>query len=189
MRNWWPLFVALGAAAACSPAGGRGTLTARWGSGADSASLTMPATATWCPLPNRYDIRAFVDDTAFGMAVYPVDTTALSGSYSVLEPGGPVQVRPAAAVALRWMGKVEVQGWWGDSGSVSFANSAGGGLSGSGQAWLVSNLGPDSVMHLEFSFHGLRVKSDSLCDLPQPSAGVPVDSSASSGTPPAPGVD
>lgn len=189
MRKRLALAVAVVVAAACDPAGRRGTLTAHWGSGADSASITMPATATWCPQPIRYDIRAFVGDTAFGMAVYPVDTVALSGGYSVMAPGGSVQIRPAAAVALRWMGKVEIQGWWGDSGSVSVTTSALGGLSGSGQAWLVSNLGPDSITPLEFSFRGLRVKTDSLCDVPQLPVGTPVDSPAAAGTPPPPGVD
>ncbi len=188
MIGRWPLAVMLVAVAACNPAGRRGTLTAHWGSGADSASLTMPATAAWCSGPSRYDIRAFVGDTAFGMAVYPVDTMPLSGSYTVVAPGGSVQVRPAAAVALRWMGKVEIQGWWGDSGSVSFTSSALGGLSGSGQVRLMSNLGPDSITPLEFSFRGLRVNTDSLCDVPQLPVGTPVDSAAA-GTPPAPGVD
>jgi hypothetical protein len=189
MRQGLPLAVTLVAVAACNPAGRRGTLTAHWGSGADSVSLTFPATATWCPAPSRYDVRAVGGDTAFGMAVFPADTAALSGSYSVIVPGGPVQVRPAAAVALRWMGKVEVQGWWGDSGSVAFTSSALGGLSGSGKARLVSNLGPDSVTPLRFSFRGLRVKTDTLCDLPQVPVGVPVDSGPATGTPPAPGVD
>ena len=188
MRRRLALAVALVAVAACNPAGRRGTLTVHWGSGADSAARTMPATATWCPGPSRYDVRAVVGDTGFGMAVYPVDTNALSGSYPVLAPGGSVQVRPAAAVALRWMGKVEVQGWWADSGSVSFTSGRLGGLSGSGQARLVSNLGPDSVTPVDFSFRGLRVKADTLCDIPQLPVGVPLDSAAAAGIPPAPGV-
>jgi hypothetical protein len=175
--------------AACTSVGRRGTLTARWVGATDTAMITMPATATWCPLPTRYDIRALAGDTALGISVYPVDTTALSGRYPVLVPGAPIQIRPTAAVALRWMSKVEVMGWWGDSGSVTFASSALGGLSGSGQAWLVSNLGPDSVTPVEFSFRGLRVKTDTLCDIPQLPVGVPVDSAAAAGAPPAPRVD
>lgn len=188
MRSRLSLAVAM-VVAACNPEGRRGTLTAHWGSGTDSASLTMPATATWCPGPSRYDVRAFVGDTAFGMAVYPVDTAGLSGSYAVLAPGGSVQVRPAAALALRWIGKSEIQGWWGDSGSVSFSSGTLGGLSGSGQARLMSGLGPDSVIPVEFRFRGLRVKTDSLCDAPQLPVGTPVDSPAAPGAPPAPGVD
>ena len=76
----------------------------------------------------------------------------------------------------------------GGFGSVTFTSSALGGLSGSGQAWLVSNLGPDSVTPLEFSFRGLRVKTDTLCDAPQLPTGAPVDSAATAGTPPAPGI-
>ena len=115
MRRRLALAAALVAVAACNPAGRRGTLTAHWGGAADSATLTMPATATWCSMPRRYDIRAFVGDTALGLTVYPVDSNTLSGSYPVLAPGAPIQIRPASAVALRWMSKVVVQGWWGDS--------------------------------------------------------------------------
>jgi hypothetical protein len=60
------------------------------------------------------------------------------------------------------------------------------GLSGRGEVWLVSGLGPDSVTALEFSFRGLRVVNDTLCDAPTLPVGVPLDSG---GTLPAPGVD
>ena len=180
---------ALAAMAACNPEGGRATLTARWVVAAESASITMPATVTWCPDPGRFDLRAFEGDTALGVAVYPEGTTSVAGSYPVLAPGGPVQIRPAAAVALRWMDKAAIQGWWGDSGAVSFTSGPLGGISGSGQLRLVSNLGPDSVTPLEFTFRGLRVKTDTLCDAPRLPVGIPLDSAAPADSPPAPGLD
>lgn len=185
-----PVFatVTLALAVACSPVGARGTLTARWVTGADTAALTMPATATWCPLPGRLDIRAFWGDSALGVTIFPSDSNTLAGTYRVITPGARTGFRPAAGVALRWVGKVELEGWWGDSGSVTITGGQGRALSGQGQASLVSNLGQDSVTSLEFSFRGLRVTSDTLCDARVLPVGVPIDSAAAAGTPVAPGV-
>ncbi len=172
--------------AACNPLDGSGTLTARWTTPTDTASLTMPVTGRWCVGPGRLDLRATKGDTGLGLAIYPTDSVAFAGSYPILEPGGQLQVRPSAAVALRWMGKVLVQGWWGDSGVVTLSGGRLRGLSGKGEAWLVSALGPDSVTALEFSFRGVRAGNDTLCDVPPLPVGVPLDSA---GTLPAPGVD
>jgi hypothetical protein len=148
--------------------------------------MAVPVTGRWCVGPGRLDLRATAGDTGLALALYPMDSVGLAGVYPVFEPGGPVQVRPGAAVALRWMGKVLVQGWWGDSGSVTLSGGRVRGLSGRGEVWLVSGLGPDSVTALEFSFRGLRVVNDTLCDAPTLPVGVPLDSG---GTLPAPGVD
>lgn len=186
----WPLFTAtLLVAAACGPLGRRGTLTARWVVAADTAALTMPATARWCAGPGRLDIRAFSGDTGLGLAVYPTDSNALAGAFPVLEPGAQIQVRPSAGVALRWMGKVDIEGRWGDSGSVQLTRGPGRALSGTGTVWLVSNLGPDSVTPLEFSFRRLRATTDTLCDVRVLPVGVPLDSAAAAATPTAPGID
>ena len=178
--------MALVVAAACNPMGGSGTLTARWMTPVDTASLTMPVTGTWCVGPGRLDLRAAVGDTGLGLAVFPLDSIALTGTYPVLQPGGQIQVRPGAAVALRWMSKVVVQGWWGDSGSVTLAGESIRGLSGNGTVWLVSGLGPDSVTALEFSFRGVRVRSDTLCDAPVLPVAIPLDTT---GTLTDPGVN
>jgi hypothetical protein len=175
--------------AACGPLGRRGTLTARWIAGPDTASLTVPASASWCAGPGRLDIRAFSGDTGLGLVVYPTDSTALAGDFPVLEPGAQIQVRPSAGVALRWMGKVDIEGRWGNSGSVRVSGELGRALSGGGNVWLISNLGPDSVTSLEFSFRGLHAKTDTPCDAPVLPVGVPVDSAAAAGTPSAPGID
>lgn len=175
--------------AACRAAGGRGTLTARWIAAADTAALTVPATAIWCTGPARLDIFAVAGDTALGLAIYPSDSNAVAGSYPVVAPGARVQVRPAAGVALRWVGKVFVLGWWGDSGAVTVTGGPGRALSGRGQAWLISNLGPDSVTSLEFSFQSLHVRTDSLCDAPAVQDSVPATSPVEAGTPPEPGVN
>ena len=97
-----------------------------------------------------------------------------------------IQVRPSAAVALRWVSKVMIQGWWGDSGSVTLAGRSFRGLSGNGTAWLVSGLGSDSVTALEFSFRGVRVRNDTECDAPVLPVAIPLDTAV---TLPDPGVD
>jgi hypothetical protein len=178
--------------AACGPIGGGGTLTARWVAAEDTTKdlvvLTMPATATWCPGPARIDIRAAAGDSGIGIALYPSDSDAVAGTYPVLEPGAPVQLRPAAGVALRWLGKAQIQGWWGDSGSLELTGGRKRSLSGRGRAWLVSGIGPDSVLPVDLAFRRLTVRTDTLCDVRVLPAGIPVDSAAAAGTPPAPGV-
>ncbi len=175
--------------AACNPFDRSGTLTAQWAAVGDTlgetARVTIPVSATWCVGPSRLDIRAAAGDTGFALTLYPSDSSALAGRYSVLEPGASATVRPSAGVALRYMGKVVVQGWWGDSGVTTISGGWVRGLSGEGEAWLVSGLGPDSVTALDFTFRGVRVRNDTLCDAPPPPA-VPEDSA---GTLPGPGVD
>lgn len=178
--------MALMFAAACNPLDRSGTLTARWTTPTDTASVTMPVTGTWCVGPGRLDLRAAAGDTGLGLAIYPTDSVALAGTYPILVPDAQLQVRPSAAAALRWMSKVLIQGWWGDSGSVTLEGGTLRGLSGTGQVSLVSGLGPDSVTALEFTFRGVRVRNDTLCDAPVMPVAIPVDSA---GTLPAPGVD
>ena len=173
---------------ACGPAGG-GTMQARWTTVADTFDVTMPARATWCPAPQRLDIRATAGDTGVGLAIYPVDSTGLAGDYSIVEPGGPVHFRPSAAVAIRWFGKVQVFGWWGDSGAVTLSGKPGRRLSGQATGRLISSLGPDSTIALSLRFRGLRVETDSLCDAAAPAPAPPSDSGATPPTPPAPGID
>jgi hypothetical protein len=175
-------------AAACNPLGGDGRLTARWTASGDTstAMLTAPVTGRWCVGPSRLDIRAVAGDTGLGIVIYPSDSSVMHGEYTVLAPDRGLQVRPSAGVALRWVGKVMVQGWWGDSGSVTLAGGLVRGLSGRGAARLVSGLGPDSVTTLAFEFSGVRVRNDTLCDAPDRPAPVSTDST---GTPPTPGVD
>jgi hypothetical protein len=135
--------------------------------------------------PARLDIRAVAGDTGFGLVIFPSDSSAMQGEYTVLSPERRMQVRPSAAVALRWVGKVTVQGWWGDSGSVTLAGGPVRGLSGRGAARLVSGLGLDSVTTLAFEFRGVRVRNDTLCDAAKLPVAIPIDSME---TPPAPGV-
>jgi len=175
--------------AACGPVGGGGTLSARWTTVADTIDVTMPATATWCPAPQRLDIRAAAGDTGVGLAIFPVDSTGVAGDYSIVEPGGPVHFRPSAAVAIRWFGKVQVFGWWGDSGAVTVAGKPTGRLSGQGTGRMVSSIAPDSAIYLSLRFRGLRVRTDTLCDAPLPASPPPSDSGAAPPAPPAPGID
>jgi len=152
--------------AGCNPLDPSGTLQARWVTAGDTAEVTMPVTATWCVGAGRLDIRAAAGDTGLGLTLFATDSAALAGRYPVIEPGSRVTVRPSAVVALRWMSKVVLQGWWGDSGLAAVAGGRVRGLSGSGEAWLTSGLGPDSVTALTFGFRGVRVRNDTLCDAP-----------------------
>lgn len=166
-------------AVACNPLSGTGTLQAKWTTPAgDSAAVTMPVTGRWCVGPGRLDIRAAAGDTGVGLAVFASDSSALEGRYLVMHPDVRVTIRPASLVALRWMSKITVEGWWGDSGSVTLSGGAVRGLSGSGKVWLVSGLGPDSLTTLDFSFRGVRVQNDTLCDVPALPVAIPVDSTA-----------
>ena len=177
--------LALAVAAGCNPVGG-GTVAARWVTAGDTAVITMPATAAWCVRERRLDLRASVGDTGLGLALFPPDSILVPGEYPVMVPGGMVRVRPTARVALRWMSKVIIQGWWGDSGAVRITEASPRALSGSGVGWLVSGLGPDSVTTLDFEIRGVRVRTDTLCDL-QP---TPVEEAAdSAGQPGGAGVD
>jgi hypothetical protein len=166
------------ASAACNPFGRPGVLTAHWEYGADTTTATMPVTATWCVGPERLDLRATSGDTGLAVAVYAADSSALQGDYPVMTPGGQVTVRPSAGVALRWVGKVQVQGWWGDSGTVTLVDGEVRGLSGRGRLWLSSALGPESVAALTFAFRGVRFRNDTTCDVPVLPVGVPIDSAA-----------
>jgi len=168
--------LALLLAAGCNPLSDSGTLSAHWTVPGDTAvaSLSMPVTGRWCVGPSRLDIRAASGDTGLGIALYPSDSSAMAGTYTVLAPDGQLQVRPSAGVALRWVGKVLVQGMWGDSGTVTLSGGPVRGLSGSGAVSLVSGQEQDSVIALAFEFRGVRVQNDTLCD--QPEVEVPPDS-------------
>lgn len=175
-------------AAGCNPLSDSGTLSAHWTVPGDTAaaSLSMPVTGRWCVGPSRLDIRAASGDTGLGIALYPSDSSAMAGTYTVLAPGGQLQVRPSASVALRWVGKVLVQGWWGDSGTVTLSGGRVRGFSGAGAVRLVSAFDPDSATTLEFEFRGVRMRNDTLCDAPVLPVATPRDTT---GTLAAPGVD
>lgn len=171
--------------AACGRPPRPGALTARWGT-LDTASVTLRATARWCVGAGRIDLRARTGDTAFGVAFYPTDSVAVAASYPVWQPGQPGALRPGAGVAVRWMSKAVIEGWWADSGAVELT----GGWSkvaGQGQARLISGRGPDSTIPLAFTFRDVPLVVDTLCDQPTLPAGVP--NVPDSGTPtPAAGV-
>lgn len=177
--------LALVVSAGCNPFGS-GTVTARWVTAGDTAVISMPATASWCVGERRLDLRASVGDTGLGLALFPSDSALVPGDFPVVVPGGTIQVRPTARVALRWMGKVVVQGWWGDSGAVRVTKASPRALSGSGVAWLVSGLGPDSVTSLNLEFRRVPVRADTLCDIRPAPAEAPGDSA---GPPAGAGVD
>lgn len=183
MRHRAAIAAAVLLGAACSR---EGALTARWGT-TDSAAVALSATARWCSDAGRIDLRARSGDTAFGVALYPTDSVAVAVSYPVWVPGQPVAYRPGAGVAVRWLGKASIEGWWGDSGAVEVTGDWRR-LEGHGVVRLVSGNGPDSTLPLEFSFRDVSLVADSLCDQRVLPPGVP-NVSDSTGTPAAGGVD
>jgi len=158
-------------------------LTAHW-EAPDTADVTMAATARWCVGPGRIDLRATEGDTGLGVAFYPTDSAVVAGSYPVRVPGDAAAQRPSAGVAVRWVGKAEVQGWWGDSGTVELTGDWKTGLSGRASARIAS-VDPDAQpAPLTFRFHRVPFVVDTLCDARTLPVAVPLDSSAA-GTPPA----
>lgn len=163
------------------------TLTAHW-EAPDTADVRMAATAKWCVGAGRIDLRASVGDTGLGVVFYPTDSAVIAALYPVRVPGDSVAHRPSAGVAVRWVGKAEVQGWWGDSGSVELTGGWRSGLSGQGSARLAS-VDPDAdSAPLTFRFHRVPLVVDTLCDVRVLPVAVPVES-LSAGTPAAPGLE
>lgn len=166
---------------ACSGTPRAGTLTARWGV-KDTAEVSLPATARWCVGAQRIDLRARVGDTAFGVALYPTDSAVIAASYPVWARGASVAYRPGAGVAVRWLSKASMEGWWGDSGAVE-VTAGWPRIAGHGEARLVSFHGADSTLPMEFSFRGVPLVVDTLCD--QRTLPVATPAAADSSGPPA----
>jgi hypothetical protein len=103
-------------AMACSKVGGGRWLTARW-IGSDTGRISAPATASWCPLAGRLEVKAVSGDLGFGLVLYPVGDLA-AGSYPAFDPGIDSVHRPGASAALRWYTQQLVVGFQSDSGSV-----------------------------------------------------------------------
>jgi hypothetical protein len=109
-----------------------GKLEASW-TGSDTASVAMPATASWCAAGRYLEIRATREDTGVAVAVFPGDSTplAVAGEYPLLGQALAVDSsRPFAVVAVRWADPGAVSGVRSDSGSVVVRRGPDGRLGG-----------------------------------------------------------
>lgn len=162
--------------AACQ-AGGGGKLTARWIGEQDTASFQAPVTASWCEANKRLDLFAMRGDSGIGLALYPVDSAQLAATYTVTEPGGPIQVRPGAGVAIRWFGKTAVVGFWGREGTITVTQKKRGRLGVDIDAKLVSSVLDGPTLALTGSGNGIQIEPDTSCAnagaVPSPGPAVP----------------
>ena len=80
------------------------------------------------------EVRAIQGDTGVALALYPAETLT-AGVYRVVAPTSAESLAPAAALALRWLTSKTVQGFRGESGSVTLERSRTGQVSGEIKAW------------------------------------------------------
>lgn len=117
----WPiLLLATALTAACQGSGSgeneRSRLEAEW-TGAANAKIAGGATAEWCDSLSLVQIQTLSGDTGIALAIYPVKQFE-AGRFPVVPPARGDSVRPAAAVALRWLAETSIRGFQGDSGQV-----------------------------------------------------------------------
>jgi hypothetical protein len=108
--------------------GHAGQIDIQW-SGSDSGKLSGTATAEWCGVLRLLEIRGVTGDTGFAIAIYPTDTVT-AGQYRVMDPALADSLRPAGAIAFRWVAQASIKGFQGESGSVALLRVPSGGLSG-----------------------------------------------------------
>jgi hypothetical protein len=106
------------------------------------------------------EIQAVRGDTGIALAVYSGKSLA-PGAYPVTEPEKAESVTPAAAVAVRWPTKTQVQGFRGDSGQITLQRSSSGRFSGSMKARARSVVDTQRIT-LSGSFSDLLVQPDSV---------------------------
>jgi hypothetical protein len=150
--------------AACQGPGGP-TLTTRWIIEKDTTAFRAPVTASWCGASQRLEFLAMRGDSGIGVALYPSDSAHLAGSYMVTEPGGPIQIRPGAGLAIRWFGKSVVEGYWGKRGTVTVTRTKRGRLGLAIDAELVSTVESGPALALTGSAGGIAVATDTACSV------------------------
>jgi len=142
---------------------GSGQLVARWIGPEDTTSFRAPVTASLCGAKQRLDLLALRGDSGIGLALYPVDSAKLAAVYTVTEPGGPIQIRPGAGVAIRWFGKTAVEGFWGRQGTVTVTQDKRGRVGVAIDAMLVSSVLGGPALALTGSASGIPIAVDTTC--------------------------
>jgi hypothetical protein len=103
------------------------------------------------------EITGAISDSGVALAMLPRDTTVAPGDFPVGMPL-PVRIRPAARVALRWVGERLTEGYYGFTGTVTI--DSGGSLSGSVEATLRS-VNDGREINLSGTFTGIRIQPGS----------------------------
>ena len=113
---------------------GPGRIAVSW-TGADTGHLSVPALARWCDNDSVVEISGAAGDSGVAFAMLPRDSAVSPGDFPV---GLPLhdRIRPSARVALRWVGEMLTEGYYGLRGTVTV--DSGSSLSGSVQATLRS---------------------------------------------------
>ena len=144
-------------ASGCGPGGTpRGTLAATW-TGADTGSISGPATAVWCSRSRWIEITLVQADTGIGIALFP-EALLTDGAYPI-RPAGPDSVRrPRSAVAARWYTEQAIAGFRGESGSVS-AELAGQRVTGRVEA-LLRAYDRGDTLRFAATFVGVPIRRD-----------------------------
>jgi hypothetical protein len=102
---------------------------------AAAVAFTASAVAEWCDSLGMLQIRAMTGDTGVALALYPAERPE-PGVYPIRQPDVADTTRPpSAAVALRWLSKTAVQGFQGESGSVTLTRGPDGALGGVFHGW------------------------------------------------------
>ena len=126
----WALL--LGLVTACQtapkPKSPAGNFQVRW-SGREPGRMSTGATAGWCAPRHMLEVRGIQGDTGVALVLYPAETLT-AGVYRVVPPTRAESLAPAAALALRWLTPKTVQGFRGDSGTVTLERSSTGQVSG-----------------------------------------------------------
>lgn len=86
----------------------------RW-AGPDTATVSLPARATWCAPGGPLVLIAESNDTGFGMVLYPADRL-VPGSYPVTVAGTKL---PRGAAAVRWPGKAAMNDYSAIEGTIT----------------------------------------------------------------------
>ena len=136
-------------------------MAVRWKSGEKAegfdGGLTGPASAIWCPIERRLEVRTIAGDTGVILVVYPRDSV-VSGKYPITLPlpfpASPI--RPGAVLALRVVIPSAVIGFRADAGDLILARNGGkitgqfsAGMTQPGQSTRVATAGKFSRIPLE----------------------------------------
>lgn len=124
---------------------GPGQVVAEW-RGTHRGRFAAPMTAALCPESGTAELLAVRGDTGIGVALYPVDSAALtSGDYQVFASTVIEALRPGAGVAVRWFSGIDIIPFEGASGAIEVVVTDSM-VSGSFTVRMMQPSGPDTLL-------------------------------------------
>ncbi|MFN0177884.1 MAG: hypothetical protein ACKVZ0_03725 [Gemmatimonadales bacterium] len=136
-------------------------LTVEW-KGAVNRTFTAPAEGRWCARDRLLEIVASQADTGVGLALAMLDSLR-PGQHPVVSSAVPVDWRPMALAAVRWVNDTAVRGFEGNSGGVVVTTVGPDGVSGTIDLRLKHHNTPDTI-RMTGRFSSVPVgPSDTLC--------------------------